>query len=251
MNFALIIFIAILVTGLVCLVDMKWFKPLRSPDAKPNWLIRESYSFFPILCIVFVLRSFMVEPFRIPSSSLEPTLLIGDFLVVNKFIYGIRLPIIEKKILPISNPKRGDIVVFRWPPKPKFDYIKRVVGLPGDTVEYRNKQLFINGKPAALKEIKVGHEQTNPYVHEFIETLPDKIQHHIYQRENVEPYNFKITVPEHYYLMMGDNRDDSADSRFWGFVPDENLRGKAIMIWMSLDKEHFKIRFKRIGAIIH
>ena len=250
MNFALMIFIAIIITGLICLADKIWLRPTRAANATPNWLIREAYSFFPILCIVLVLRSFVVEPFRIPSPSLEPTLLVGDFLVVNKFIYGIRLPIIEKKIIPISTPKRGDIIVFRWPPNPKFDYIKRVIGLPGDTVEYRQKQLFINGKPVRLNEINVRFEVSNPYVHEFIESLPG-VKHHIYQRENVEPFNFKITVPPHQYLMMGDNRDDSADSRFWGFVPDENLRGKAFLIWMSWDAEHFKIRFNRIGSFIH
>lgn len=250
MNFALCLLIAIVVTGIICLIDILWFKKKRKASQAPNWLIKESYSFFPILVIVLVLRSFLIEPFRIPSSSLEPTLQIGDFVAVNKFIYGIRLPVIEKKILSVSQPKQGDIVVFRWPPNPKFDYIKRVIGVPGDTVSYQNKILSINGKPVTLHASALSFNKDDNNIKEYIEELPGAT-HHIYQRQNIEPFDFKIKVPNGHYLVMGDNRDDSADSRYWGFVSDEFLRGKAVLIWMSWDSQNYRIRFNRIGKVIH
>ncbi len=250
MNFALFLLIAIILSGMISLVDLIWLRKKRAAAQAPHWLIKEAHSFFPILIIVFLLRSFLIEPFRIPSSSLEPTLQIGDFVAVNKFIYGIRLPIIEKKIIAISEPKRGDIVVFRWPPNPKFDYIKRVIGLPGDTVTYDHKILNINGVPVSLHVTPLTFTKEDTNIKEYIEDLPNA-KHHIYQRENVEPFNFTITVPPGHYLVMGDNRDDSADSRYWGFVPDANLRGKAFLIWMSWDNQNHRIRFNRIGKGIH
>jgi signal peptidase I len=250
MNFPLILVIAIVITGIICLIDIIWLKKLRAVDQTRPWIVRESYSFFPVLIIVLVLRSFLVEPFRIPSPSLEPTLLIGDFVAVNKFIYGIRLPVIEKKIIAISQPKRGDIVVFRWPPNPKFDYIKRVIGLPGDKISYQNKQLFINGKQVPLRATQLTSDKTSFNVEEFIEDLP-QVQHHIFKRTDVIPFDFEITVPKEHYLVMGDNRDNSADSRYWGFVPDSYLRGKAFGIWMSWDNQKYRIRFNRIGSAIH
>ena len=250
MNFALILAVGILVTGLVCLMDIVWFKKYRVAGQERHWIIRESYSFFPILIIVLALRSFLVEPFRIPSPSLEPTLLVGDFVAVNKFIYGIRLPIIEKKIIPISEPKRGDIVVFRWPPNPSYDFIKRVIGLPGDKIAYKNKQLFINGKAMTLQQTPLSFKPQDTNVAEFLENL-NGIQHHIYQRTNIDPFDFEIVVPQGHYLVMGDNRDDSADSRYWGFVPESFLRGKAFGIWMSLDTSHYRVRLNRIGKAIH
>lgn len=250
MNFALCLLIAIVISGLICLTDLIWFKQYRLAGKDRHWIIRESYSFFPILIIVLGLRSFLVEPFRIPSPSLEPTLMIGDFVAVNKYIYGIRLPVIEKKILAISEPKRGDIVVFRWPPNPKFDFIKRIIGLPGDKVAYRNKQLFINDKPVALKHTPLSFNKNNDNIQEFIENLPGAT-HHIFQRKNIDSFDFEINVPNDQYLVMGDNRDDSADSRYWGFVPDAFLRGKAFAIWMSWDAEKYRIRFNRIGTVIH
>jgi signal peptidase I len=250
MNFPLILVIAIVITGIICLIDILWLNKLRAVDQVRPWVIRESYSFFPVLVIVLVLRSFLVEPFRIPSPSLEPTLLIGDFVAVNKFIYGIRLPVIEKKIININQPQRGDIVVFRWPPNPKFDYIKRVIGLPGDKISYQNKQLFINGKEVALHATQLTPDKTSFNVEEFIEDLP-QVQHHIFQRTDVVPFDFEITVPKEHYLVMGDNRDNSADSRYWGFVPDSYLRGKAFGIWMSWDNQKHRIRLNRIGSAIH
>jgi signal peptidase I len=250
MNFPLILVIAIIFTGIICLLDKLWLSKLRTAGQERAWIIRESYSFFPVLVIVLCLRSFLVEPFRIPSPSLEPTLLIGDFVAVNKFIYGIRLPVVEKKIINISQPKRGDIVVFRWPPNPEFDYIKRVIGLPGDKISYQNKQLFINGKEIPLHATELTDDKTSFNVEEFIEDLP-QVQHHIFQRTDVVPFDFEISVPKDHYLVMGDNRDNSADSRYWGFVPESYLRGKAFGIWMSWDNDKHRIRLKRIGSAIH
>ena len=167
MNFALFLFVGIIVTGIVYAIEHLWLKKKRSSEQKAPWIVRELSSFFPILIAVFVLRSFVIEPFRIPSSSLEPTLRIGDFVAVNKFIYGVRLPIIEKKIIDIRQPKRGDIVVFRWPPKPKFDFIKRVIGLPGDEIRYENKQFYINGQKINLTPTAMSFEQP-PAFKEFI-----------------------------------------------------------------------------------
>jgi len=250
MNFALYLFIGLILTGFFSLYEKIWLKPY--PINKPwfNKTIREISSFFPILLIVLILRSFLVEPFRIPSSSLEPTLLIGDFVVVNKFIYGIRLPIIEKKIIAVKSPQRGDIVVFRWPPNPQFDFIKRVIGLPGDKITYKNKQLFINNEPVTLRSTKLSFDKHNTNVHEYVENLPG-VSHHIFQKSDTAPFDFSINVPEGHYFVMGDNRDDSADSRFWGFVPESYLRGQAFGIWMSWDGEHYKIRLNRIGQAIH
>ena len=250
MNFALFLLIAIIITGLIGLFDHLYLKKHRAQKDKMPWVVSEAKSFFPILIIVFLLRSFLIEPFRIPSSSLEPTLLVGDFVAVNKFAYGIRLPIIEKKILSINNPKRGDVVVFRWPPNPKFDFIKRVIGLPGDTISYENKQLFINGKAVPFENVPLSIDKGDNNVKEFIENLPGQT-HHILQRPTSAPFDFSVKVPAGYYLVMGDNRDDSADSRYWGFVPDSHLRGQAFGIWMSWDSQHYRIRFGRIGRAIH
>lgn len=250
MNFALFLLIGILLTGCVYVYEHVYLKKIRSSHEKTSWLVRELSSFFPILLIVFILRSFLIEPFRIPSSSLEPTLRIGDFVAVNKFIYGIRIPIIEKKIIDIKSPERGDIVVFRWPPKPKYDFIKRVIGVPGDEIRYQNKQFYINGKKVKLSQTQLSFNKGDNDINEFIEDLPGQT-HHIFQRKSVNPFDFTVKVPPGHYLVIGDNRDDSADSRFWGFVPDSYLRGKAFGIWMSWDQERYRIRLDRIGKAIH
>ncbi len=249
-NFALLLVIAIIISRCAYLFQHAYLKNKPLANEKTQNLLEETSSLFPLLVIVFVLRSFIVEPFRIPSSSLEPTLQIGDFVAVNKFAYGIRLPVIEKKIFGTGSPKRGDIVVFRWPPNPKFDFIKRVIGLPGDKIRYENKQFFINGKAVKINPTTMSFDKGNSNIHEFIEELPGQT-HHIYQRDNVAAFDFSITVPEGHYLVIGDNRDDSADSRFWGFVPDSYLRGQAFGIWMSWDGEKHRIRFNRIGKAIH
>lgn len=251
MNFALVLFLLSLTSGIIYLLDVLLWEKKRITGQKPVRVIEYARSFFPVFITVFLLRSFLIEPFRIPSGSLEPTLLVGDFLAVNKFAYGIRLPIIEKKIIPIANPKTGEIAIFRWPPDPSYDYIKRVIGVPGDKISYHNKILTINGKEMkqTFKEYTVDPSSGNA-VARYSEDL-NGVVHDIFKRTDVPDVNFDIVVPKDHYFMLGDNRDDSADSRFWGFVPDENLRGKAMVTWMSWDSTHDQVRWNRIGRFIH
>ena len=306
MNFALILFLLTLATGVLWLLDIMVFRHRRQAalttaladfDArnrqatavdesalrhereqleerllrKPAW-VEYAASFFPVLLVVFVLRSFIAEPFKIPSSSMRPTLEVGDFILVNKFIYGLRLPIIESKIVPVSDPKRGDVVVFRYPLNPSQDFIKRVIGVGGDVVSYQDKTLTVNGK--ALPQVPDG---TYSYLENLrFETLEQMRVTanfgdgtHDYTigvnprappvnpqavrpfpgRENCD-YNergFTCKVPAGHYHMMGDNRDNSDDSRYWGFVPDDHIRGKAFFIWWNWD-DLSSLAFKRVGS---
>src|SRR5262245_37466270 len=172
MSFALFLLLLLVVTGLVWLLDKYYLRKHRRRDDRQPWWVEYSISFFPVILIVFLLRSFLVEPFKIPSSSLVPTLLVGDFILVNKFTYGIRLPVINKKIIEINNPQRGDVMVFRYPDDPSLDYIKRVVGVPGDRVEYRNKRLSINGAPVPAKQIDdYLSKERMQFSRRFVETL--------------------------------------------------------------------------------
>lgn len=251
MNFAFWLVLLSFISGVVYLLDIIFWAPKRTPEQKPTRIIEYSRSFFPVFFIVLLLRSFLIEPFRIPSGSLEPTLLVGDFVAVNKFIYGLRLPVWEKKVISISNPKTGDVVVFRWPPEPTFDYIKRVIGAPGDTVAYRNKVLFINGEE--MKQTFVEYttdESSGKAVAKYRENLHG-IEHDIYVRPDVPAVDLEIKVPAGQYFMMGDNRDDSADSRFWGFVADQYIRGKAFAVWMSWNGKTDSLRWSKIGRLIH
>ena len=235
MNFPLILVIATLVTGVIWLIDKLFFAPQRAGGSEQPLLVEYASSFFPVLFVVLVLRSFLFEPFRIPSGSMIPTLLIGDFILVSKFSYGVRLPVINTKILETGSPERGDVAVFRYPEDPSLDYIKRVVGLPGDTVEYRNKTIFINGE-----EIKLSG--TDPYVSPVSDAVVNgatlrseklgEVEHEILVYGQGFAGNNVYEVPERHYFMVGDNRDKSNDSRYWGFVPEENLVGKAKYIWM-------------------
>jgi signal peptidase I len=228
---------------------------------KEPLLVEYSRSFFPVIFIVLILRSFLVEPFRIPSGSMMPTLLVGDFILVNKFSYGIRLPVLNKKIVDIGDPQRGDSVVFRYPKQPHIDYIKRVVGLPGDTIYYKNKILYINGE--AIEQTPIGSytgNGTGARMTGAIKAVEDLHGvEHIILVHPLAP-NFAsgcsvlargpVTVPEGHYFVMGDNRDNSNDSRCWGFVPDENLVGKAFGIWMNWDSKLVgfpPIAWERIG----
>jgi len=266
MNFALIMFSLLVVTGAVCLLDYYALRKHRAADAPEPWWIEYPKSFFPVILIVFLLRSFLVEPFKIPSGSMRPTLVVGDFILVNKFTYGIRLPVINKKIIDINAPQRGEVMVFRFPENTSLDYIKRVVGVPGDKVTYQNKRLSINGK-----EVPTVPDGQYSYVEtglsfistdRFRETLGAH-EHEIAIQPDIPPirqsgvrrfpnhencvYNetgFSCTVPPGHFFMMGDNRDNSEDSRYWGFVPDENIVGKAFLIWWNFDE------FKRIGQTI-
>lgn len=251
MNFALILLSLSFISGFIYLLDVLFWAKKRGPDQKPSRLIEYSRSFFPIFLIVLLLRSFLVEPFRIPSGSLEPTLLVGDFVAVNKFSYGLRLPVWEKKIISIANPKRGEIAVFRWPPDPSYDYIKRVIGVPGDQISYHNKVLTINGQMMKQKFLEYTTDASSGRpVAKYQENL-NGIQHEIYLRSDVQPVDFDIEVPAGQYFMMGDNRDDSADSRFWGFVDDAYLRGKAFLVWMSWNSKTDNVRWSRLGRVIH
>lgn len=251
MNFALILVILSLLSGLIFLADKLFWEKKRRLGEEPNKIIEYARSFFPVFFLVLLLRSFIIEPFRIPSGSLEPTLLVGDFLAVNKFAYGFRLPVWEKKIIPVANPKSGEVAVFRWPPEPSLDYIKRVIGTPGDNIGYHNKVLTLNGKP--VKQTFLDYtvdESSGKSVARYKENL-NGVEHDIYIRPDIAAVDFEVTVPEGQYFMMGDNRDDSADSRYWGFVSDDYLRGKAFLVWMSWNSNTDSIRWSKIGRFIH
>lgn len=254
-DFATIMFIATLVTGGIWALDAMLWAPKRKPAggeeaAKEPLLVEYSKAFFPVILIVLLLRSFLVEPFRIPSGSMMPTLLDGDFILVNKYAYGIRLPVINKKVIGVGAPKRGDVVVFRFPRDPRVDYIKRIVGLPGDIVAYRDKMLYINDEPMAqeLQGTYVGEGTAFSATGASLraESLAN-VKHQILITPEKHDGNYEVRVPPGHYFVMGDNRDNSNDSRFWGFVPDENLVGRAFMIWMNLDMEDKRVRWDRIG----
>lgn len=250
MNFALILLILSAISGLIYFLDWLFWAKKRAVGQAPNFIIEYSRSFFPIFFIVLLLRSFLMEPFRIPSGSLEPTLLVGDFVAVNKFAYGLRLPVWEKKAVSLADPKTGDIAVFRWPPDPSYDYIKRVIGVPGDKISYHDKKLTVNGVEAKQQFIEYTVDQSsgNP-VAKYEENLNGVI-HPIYIRTQMPSHDLDVVVPEGNYFMMGDNRDDSADSRFWGFVPESHLRGKAFLVWMSWNGKTDSVRWSRLGRFI-
>tara|TARA_B110000879_G_scaffold193831_1_gene261075 strand:- start:562 stop:1326 length:765 start_codon:yes stop_codon:yes gene_type:complete len=254
MNLALILLVCMVTTGLMSLVNRFY---LFSKTAESSWLvwtIEQGASFFSVFLIVFFVRSFVVEPFRIPSSSLEPTLLVGDFLLVNKFSYGLRLPVLEKKIINISAPLRGDVVVFRWPPNDKFDYIKRVIGMPGDKIDYHNKVLTINGIEAKQSVIEMTGFTDGQGIVQAVERRQEAlgdVTHDIFINPAKEVFDFNVTVPKGQYFVMGDNRDHSSDSRYWGFVPDENLRGHAFFKWMSWNSMLNTVRWSRLGTYIY
>ncbi len=250
---------------LICGVVWLVYRLAKREQARAEWPAYVEYarSFFPIFLVVFLLRAFVAEPFRIPSGSMMPTLLVGDFILVNKFAYGLRLPVTKTKIMDIDEPKRGDVVVFRYPVNPRQDYIKRLVGLPGDHIRYRNKTLYINGKPMRMRPVgpyqPVGSGARALGSFEAREDLGG-VEHSVLINPLAPDFNpgctfmgyREIVVPEGHYLMMGDNRDDSNDGRCWGFVPEENLVGKAFLIWLSMDwKRPGVIAWRRIGSRIH
>ena len=285
-NFALLLLVASAVTGLYWLAEIFYFLPQRKKaaaeleandlkrradlskmgitevdgnivEAKNSilmqpWWLDWTAGLFPVIIVVFCLRSFLFEPFKIPSGSMIPTLLVGDLILVNKFHYGLRLPVLNTKITVGTAPQRGDVMVFRYPPKPSMDYIKRVVGLPGDTVAYLNKRLTINGIAVPTETLPdFLDEDAMRYFNQFEEKLGEKTHrmlNHIDRSAFVTPmlefqdhrdsctYTIEgvtCKVPEGYYFMMGDNRDNSQDSRYWGFVPDKNIVGKAFFVWMN------------------
>ena len=293
-NFALLLFVASSITGLYWIAERLYFWPARQKAAaqlaandterRANllkqgitqvdgniaqaqahilaqpWWLDWTAGLFPVIISVFFLRSFLVEPFKIPSGSMIPTLLVGDLILVNKFHYGLRIPVINTKITNGEKPKRGDVMVFRYPPKPSLDYIKRVVGLPGDTVAYLNKRLTINGKTIETQSVpEFFDEDSMRYFKQYQEALgaqPHRLLNDddrpafipgVEKFPGFEACNYTIEgvtckVPEGQYFMMGDNRDNSMDSRYWGFVPEKNIVGKAFFVWMNFGS------LKRIGS---
>ena len=293
-NFALLLFLATVVTGIYWLAERFYFLPqrrkavveLESNAAKRQteltklgisqvddnvsearsrlimqpWWLDWTAGLFPVIIIVFLLRSFLFEPFKIPSGSMIPTLLVNDLILVNKFHYGIRLPVLNIKVLDNHSPERGDVMVFRYPPKPSLDYIKRVVGIPGDEVAYLNKKLTINGKPLPKIPLPDFFDvDAMRYAKQFQETNGDRTYRLLNDddrpafiagadnfpfRENCRYSSEGVVckVPPGQYFMMGDNRDNSLDSRYWGFVPEQNIVGKAFFVWMNFGN------LKRIGS---
>ena len=295
-NFALLLFMATVVTGIYWLAERFYFlkqrvkavENLAEQDQKRRaeldklgikkvdgdveaakvqllmqpWWLDWTAGLFPVILAVFFLRSFLFEPFKIPSGSMIPTLLVGDLILVNKFHYGVRLPVINKKITEGNKPERGDVMVFRYPPKPSLDYIKRVVGVPGDEVAYINKRLTINGTPVATTGVpEFFDEDVMRYFPQYEEQLgthkhrllnDDSRRGGISEAEVTDFANrgncrysaegVVCKVPDGHFFMMGDNRDNSLDSRYWGFVPEKNIVGRAFFVWMNFGN------LKRIGA---
>ena len=276
LDFPLILVILVFGTGLIWLADRLLFAPGRqratdalcaqfpdwedaeSPDAarfaeaakdlpRESTLVEYSRSFFPVLAAVFVLRSFIAEPFQIPSSSMVPTLEVGDYILVNKFVYGIRLPVLRTKVIPVGEPKRGDVMVFFPPHMNKTYYIKRVIGLPGDVVSYRNKRLYVNGEPVPFDPLAIVPEGRSRYQVGMSEFGG---RNHLQQVNLQRPgRDFTVTVKPGHYFMMGDNRDNSSDSRVWGQVAERDIVGKAFAIWMHWDSLFSIPSFDRVGAI--
>ncbi len=244
-DFEFLLVIAVFVSAIVWLMDSLYFASRRKQENnKPNQqepiLVEYSKSFFPVLLAVLILRSFVYEPFRIPSGSMMPSLLVGDFILVNKYHYGLRLPVIHNKINEGNLPKRGDVAVFRFPDNESLDFIKRVIGIPGDHISYYNRRLMINGEPLKVeaKEIYPGQGTANDNYQggEVYSEFIENISHLMMTDPNVKfSTDGELVVPEGHYFVMGDNRDHSNDSRFWGFVPEQNLVGKAVMVWMHWD----------------
>jgi signal peptidase I len=281
LDFPAFLVLATAVTGGIWLVDALAFAPRRRRLAqeaavaggnaaagavayREPILVEYARSFFPVILIVLLLRSFVVEPFRIPSNSMMPTLLTGDFILVNKFAYGLRLPVLNAKFIPVGEPRHGDVVVFKYPMDGKTDYIKRVVGVPGDEIFYRDKTIYLNGKPQGQAVIGrytgVASGAVMTGAREAMENL-DGVEHHTLVRQGMpdlppgcrELAAGPIKVPPGHYFVMGDNRDNSNDSRCWGFVPEENLVGKAFAIWMHWDGERDgfpPVAWGRLGKLI-
>ncbi|EPC03919.1 signal peptidase [Litchfieldella anticariensis FP35 = DSM 16096] len=254
MDFSLLLVMAVAVTGLIWLFDAVWLGSARRARvaaveaetgeqldeksrrrvAREPWLVDYSRSFFPVLLVVLLLRSFLVEPFQIPSGSMRPTLEVGDFILVNKYTYGLRLPVLNTEVVEVGKPQRGDVMVFRFPQEPSVNFIKRVVGLPGDRIRYEGKQLYVNGEPVPKRLLEeVPREAPNELL---LEERLGEVSHQIYNNpRDPGPQVRELVVPEGHYFMMGDNRDHSNDSRYWGFVPEENIVGKAFAVWMHWD----------------
>lgn len=296
-DFNLILVPVTLILGAIWLADKLFLKQKKQGLKKASAPVRWAYEYFPIFAVVLVARSFLIEPFNIPSSSMVPTLYTGDFIAVNKYAYGIRLPLINTKIIDLGSPKHGDVAVFRYPENPKIYYIKRVVGVGGDTVSFNQGVLSVNGKPIntqpaqftadtqlteqlypagtlpngyqispeQAKQLGVVEEQQATYVQEIPNSEHNHLVRYVGETQWYQSATFlqqhspnfianqgqqwQITVPQGQYFVMGDNRDRSSDSRFWGFVPDENLAGKAVYVWMHKEAGLKMPSFSRNGTI--
>ncbi len=255
-NFELILTLAVIVTGLIWLIDALFFAKQRQLAGITQLpiLVEYSRSFFPVLLLVLLLRTFIAEPFRIPSGSDKPTLLPGDFIVVNKFHYGLRLPVLHTKILQLGEPKIGDIAIFRYPVDPSVDFIKRIIGVPGDRISYINKVLSVNGQLITQTQLGTATDEDESGQNSWPVNIYEEdlmgVQHQIYNRPDANSQDFSLVVPPGEYFAMGDNRDNSNDSRYWGFVPEQNLVGRAMIIWFSWDNDQHKVRWSRIGSSI-
>ncbi len=262
-DFPLILTALTLFSGIIVLVDVIYMAITRrpkEPKGKKPVIIDYARAFFPVLLIVLLIRSFIIQPYRVPTSSLAPTILPGDFVLVNQFAYGLRLPVWRNKIIKIGEPEVGQIVLFHYPANPKVTFIKRLIGVPGDTISYINKVLYINGKEAKQKFLgdvnftdETGRTQREQLVQENINGIKHKIFLCVPNTPNCpKPHNFyNLVVPKGEYFMMGDNRDGSDDSRYWGFVPEHNLVGKGMLVWFSWNSQaktfSKKIRWNQIG----
>lgn len=252
MDFAFYLTTLVFILGVIVLLDVLFWRKKRGDNKEP-WWVEYSRSFFPVLLAVWVIRSFLIQPYRVPTGSLEPTIMPGDFIAVNQFSYGVRFPVLNSKIITVGEPKRGDIALFRWPVNPAVVFVKRVIGLPGDHVVYKNKVLYINGKKMTQRFIGTGFDYGNAAgqiqpVDIYEENL-NGVKHKIFRHaQGGETKNYDLKVPAGHYFMMGDNRDNSDDSRFWGAVPERNFIGKAFGVWMSWDPINSKVRWNRIGT---
>lgn len=254
MDFSLLLVLAVLLSGIIYFVDAVWLRKRRRQrvaaaesatteglDAKTReklekepWFVDYARSFFPVLFVVLIVRSFIVEPFQIPSGSMRPTLEVGDFILVNKYAYGLRLPVLHTEVVEVGKPERGDVMVFRFPQEPSVNFIKRVVGLPGDRIRYEGKQLYVNGEPVGKLLIEEGPEASPDQL--LLREQLGGANHLIYNNpRDPGPQVREIEVPEGQYFMMGDNRDHSNDSRYWGMVPEANIVGRAFAVWMHWD----------------
>ncbi|MEX0731348.1 MAG: signal peptidase I [Aquisalimonadaceae bacterium] len=249
LDFEALLILVTLVTG----VTVAWNYARRrsasgrsSPAAKENWWVELCRSLFPVILVVLIIRSFLVEPFRIPSGSMIPTLLPGDFILVSKFAYGIRLPMTNQRVLGDGAPARGDLVVFQYPENPAQDYIKRVIGLPGDRITFHNRRVLVNGEPLPLETVGEYDDADGRGADLFTERMGDLEYNVVHQRSFRHP-DGDYRVPEGHYFMIGDNRDRSSDSRRWGPVAEKYLVGRAFLIWMSWDMQNKNVNWSRIG----
>lgn len=250
-DFPFFLTLAVLVTGVLSAMDVFYFAKRRGASAAQPYIFEFARSFFLPLLAVWTIRSFLIQPYRVPTGSLEPTVMPGDFIAVKQYSYGVRVPVLRKKLVAVGEPKRGDIALFFWPVDEEKRFVKRVVGVPGDHVVYKNKTLTINGKAIAQTFIdEAMSEEPGQLPKRVLHYQEDLlgVKHDIYVRpDSMDTRTYDVTVPEGYYFMMGDNRDDSDDSRYWGMVPEANLIGQAFGVWMSWDSNNSKFRWHRVG----